>query len=74
MKEISWIIILCVTTFLAIIGWVITVVRDIKKTAVDLKQCVAEHDVRIAVIEKEYEYINKALSEIKELVKIRNGK
>jgi chaperonin cofactor prefoldin len=56
---------------LAITGWILTSVRDAKKIALDLKCRVNGHDVRIAVIENEYEHINKSLVEIKALLQGR---
>lgn len=68
MEDYGWII-LAVTTIIAVVGWIITMVRDIKRTAVELKECVGNHSVRLSILENEFQHIDKLLAEIKALIK-----
>jgi hypothetical protein len=67
-EDYGWII-LAVTTIIAVVGWIITMVRDIKRTAVELKECVGNHSVRLSILENEFQHIDKLLAEIKALIK-----
>ena len=72
MKDFGWMVILAATTVIAVVGWIITMVRDIKRTAVELKECVGNHSVRLSVLETEFQHIDKLLLEIRMLVSRRD--
>ena len=70
---IRWIIALCLTASLAIIGWTTTVtlaarmrvLEDIQAQASQLSSTVAANNVRLTVLENKYDTIQAALVEIK---------
>ena len=70
---IGWIIGLCFTTVMAVIGWTVTVsqalrmrvFQKLEKDQTVLAATVAANSTRIGVLETKYDTINLALAEIK---------
>jgi hypothetical protein len=70
---ITWIVGLCVTSSLAIVGWTVTAtlasrikrMNDLHQTIDHVKVSVQAADVRISVLENKYDTIHAALTEIK---------
>lgn len=73
---VPWIIGLCVTAALAIIGWTTTAnlaarmrtFEQIRIEAVDVKANIMANNVRVSVLETKYDTIQAALVEIKTLL------
>lgn len=72
-KTTQWIIALCVTVVLAIVGWTTTAnlairignLEEIKKDAAEIKVSQQANNVRISVLENKYDTIQATLVEIK---------
>ena len=69
----KWIIALCLTATLAIVGWTTTinlaarmrVLEEVKTACSQLNASVSANNVRISVLENKYDTIQSALAEIK---------
>ena len=77
----KWIIALCLTATLAIVGWTTTVnlaarmraLEEIKAISAQLNATVAANNVRISVLENKYDTIQATLLEIKVILqKLQN--
>ena len=77
----KWIIALCLTATLAIVGWTTTVnlaarmraLEEIKAVSAQLNASVAANNVRISVLENKYDTIQATLLEIKVILqKLQN--
>lgn len=72
-SAIKWIVALCLTATLAVIGWTTTVTLATRMQALEaiqnqtheLKAVVAANNVRISVLENKYDTIQATLTEIK---------
>jgi len=73
---IPWIIGICVTATLAIVGWTMNgslasrmrTLERVKETAINLQAQQSATEIRIAVLENKYDTIQAALAEIKVLL------
>lgn len=75
-NTIKWIVALCITATLAIVGWTVTaglaartnILVDMQETTAALQENTMSNNVRLSVLENKYDTIQAALSEIKVLL------
>jgi Tfp pilus assembly protein PilO len=72
----KWIVALCLTAVLAVIGWTVTVTlaqrmkiwEEEKQTQTEIKASVIANTIRLSVLENKYDMIATQLAEIKALI------
>jgi hypothetical protein len=82
MVNIKWIVALCLTAVLAIVGWTVTgsltiklrTIDDLRNQQLSTQSNVSANNVRISVLENKYDTIQAALAEIKALLQAHIAK
>jgi Tfp pilus assembly protein PilO len=76
-KNVRWIIIVCLTATLAVVGWTVTATlmtrmkafETIEKNTAELRSNVMANNVRLSVLENRYDTIMASLADIKALLR-----
>jgi hypothetical protein len=82
MVNIKWIVALCLTAVLAIVGWTVTgsltiklrTIDDLRNQQLSTQSNVSANNVRISVLENKYDTIQASLAEIKALLQTHIAK